>query len=195
VGARPYVRSSPLKCGALVIGLTSLPGGPPFVNDRPVMRETAAVLKLMRRGVLAGLLAGAAYGVWRFLASRAPDTGGVTFQSQPFPAPPLPIPRPRNAGEQERSGDTADAQPEAERSVAQATRPTGPRAEESAPSANNTWVDPVDGACPLTHPVKAKLTSGIYHLPGGGNYDRTRAERCYVDADAAIADGLRAPKR
>ena len=42
---------------------------------------------------------------------------------------------------------------------------------------------------------KAKLSSGIFHEPGGGNYDRIRAERCYVDPDAAIADGLRAPKR
>ena len=57
------------------------------------------------------------------------------------------------------------------------------------------WVDPISGECPVSHPVKAKLTSGIYHLPGGGNYDRTRAERCYVSADAATADGLRPPKR
>ena len=46
-----------------------------------------------------------------------------------------------------------------------------------------------------THPVKAKLASGIYHVPGGGNYDRTKPDRCYVDADAAEADGLRAAKR
>ena len=32
-------------------------------------------------------------------------------------------------------------------------------------------------------PVKAKLASGIYHVPGGGNYERTKPDRCYVDAD------------
>src|SRR3954447_14086400 len=33
------------------------------------------------------------------------------------------------------------------------------------------WVDPADsGACPPHHPVKAKLTSGIFHVPGGANY-------------------------
>ena len=52
-----------------------------------------------------------------------------------------------------------------------------------------------DGTCPATYPVKAKVTSGIYHLPGGGNYDRTKPDRCYVDAEAAEADGLRAAKR
>jgi hypothetical protein len=56
------------------------------------------------------------------------------------------------------------------------------------------WMEPVDGACPATHPVKAKLASGIYHEPGGRNYDRTNPDRCYVDAAAAEADGLRAAK-
>ena len=57
------------------------------------------------------------------------------------------------------------------------------------------WVLPADGACPVTHPVKANGNSGIYHLPGGQFYDRTNAERCYVDAAAAEADGYRAAKR
>jgi hypothetical protein len=52
-----------------------------------------------------------------------------------------------------------------------------------------------DGSCPKTHPVKAKLASGIYHVPGGGNYERTNPDRCYASAEAAEADGLRAAKR
>jgi hypothetical protein len=57
------------------------------------------------------------------------------------------------------------------------------------------WVEPAEsGACPAHHPVKAKLTSGIFHLPGGANYSRTRPDRCYLSADAAEADGLRASK-
>ena len=133
------------------------------------MRETATVLKLLRRGVLAGLIAGAGYAVWRFLAARAPNTDGVTFQTSPFPSPPRPVPK--------------------------LDLPV-PAPSATAPSASNqAWVEPIGGDCPLSHPIKAKLTSGIYHEPGGGNYDRTRAERCYVNADAAIADGLRAPKR
>ena len=39
--------------------------------------------------------------------------------------------------------------------------------------------------------MKAKLSSGIFHVPGGANYDRTHADRCYVDGDAAATDGFR----
>jgi len=56
------------------------------------------------------------------------------------------------------------------------------------------WVEAVDGACPVSHPVKVKVGSGIYHLPGGQFYERTRPERCYADAAAAEADGYRAAR-
>jgi hypothetical protein len=42
--------------------------------------------------------------------------------------------------------------------------------------------------------VKAKLASGIFHVPGGANYARTRPDRCYVSPQAAEADGLRPSK-
>jgi hypothetical protein len=57
------------------------------------------------------------------------------------------------------------------------------------------WVAPIGNGCPATHPVKAKLASGIFHLPGGQMYERTIPDRCYVDASAAEADGLRASRR
>ncbi len=57
------------------------------------------------------------------------------------------------------------------------------------------WVESDGAACPTTHPVKANLRSGIYHLPGGASYDRTRPDRCYRDPAAAVADGLRASRR
>jgi len=63
--------------------------------------------------------------------------------------------------------------------------------DEPAPG----WVEPVDGACPLSHPVKANANSGIYHMPGSQFYERTKPERCYVDAAAAEADGYRAARR
>ncbi|MCZ7536879.1 MAG: hypothetical protein M5T61_13910 [Acidimicrobiia bacterium] len=56
-------------------------------------------------------------------------------------------------------------------------------------------MDPIDGTCPASHPVKAKLSSGIFHVPGGSSYERTKPDRCYVDADSAEADGLRPAKR
>ncbi len=61
------------------------------------------------------------------------------------------------------------------------------------PAPAPTWVPAVDGACPADHPVKVG-SSGIYHVPGGRFYDRTRPERCYVDPAAAEADGYRAAK-
>ena len=57
------------------------------------------------------------------------------------------------------------------------------------------WVEPEAGACPLSHPVKAKVQSGIFHEPGSPHYERTRPDRCYRDVAAAEADGLRAPRR
>lgn len=106
--------------------------------------------KLLRRGLIAGALAGVGYAAWRALETRRQDSG-LDWQPQPFPYPP-----------------SATAK---------------------------TWTDPVDGECPDGFPVKAKLSSGIYHLPGNGNYDRTSPDRCYRDAEAAESDGLRASKR
>jgi hypothetical protein len=69
-----------------------------------------------------------------------------------------------------------------------------PAAATAAPTVE-PWVEPDGDSCPATHPVKAKLGSGIFHEPGGQMYDRTTPDRCYRDADAATADGLRASKR
>ena len=52
------------------------------------------------------------------------------------------------------------------------------------------WVEPQDKACPPTHPVKAKQSSNIFHVPGGLNYERTVPDRCYRDEAAAVADGF-----
>ena len=66
-------------------------------------------------------------------------------------------------------------------------------APSAIPEAN---ADPdADGRCPVTHPIKGKRASGIYHQPGGFAYDRTHADRCYRDVAAAEDDGLRAAKR
>lgn len=70
-----------------------------------------------------------------------------------------------------------------------------------APEARSTdgstggWAEPLeDGSCPDGYPVKANDNSGIFHLPDGRFYDRTKPERCYSDADAAAADGYRQAK-
>jgi hypothetical protein len=66
--------------------------------------------------------------------------------------------------------------------------PTGKVAE---PPGERLWVAASDGVCPPSHPVKAKLASKIFHLPGARNYSRTHADRCYPDEESAVADGLR----
>ena len=124
-----------------------------------------------KRVLGAGILAGLAYAAGERgrrgsrSASRDDHVGDRTV---PVPADPAPVAPTRRSERRRRA-----ARPRADR-----------RLEPGA-----------DGACPVTHPVKAKLSSGIYHVPGGGNYERTKPDRCYVDAAAAEADGLRAAKR
>jgi hypothetical protein len=63
------------------------------------------------------------------------------------------------------------------------------------PEPGLTWVPANDdGTAPTTHPVKAKESSGIFHMPGGRFYDRTKPDRCYPTAAAAEADGYRRSK-
>ena len=81
------------------------------------------------------------------------------------------------------------------------SQPSAPQASEWAPlraspaTTAPDWIEPVDGTCPLTHPVKGNANSHIYHVPGGRFYDTTVPERCYRDEAAAEADGMRASKR
>ena len=67
--------------------------------------------------------------------------------------------------------------------------------ESPAASSVAEWVEPTDGSCPASHPLKANTQSHIFHVPGGGSYDRTHAERCYAEAADAEADGFRQAKR
>lgn len=118
--------------------------------------------RLLRRTVGLGIVAAAAYAVWRAI-EKSHASEGNGWEPQPFPFPPQP-----------RTNDD----------------PASERQDE-----RQEWVEPVDGACPASHPVKAKLASGIFHVPGGQSYERTVPDRCYRDAASAEADGLRASKR
>ena len=133
--------------------------------------------KWVRRTFGLGILAGLAYTVWRAIEANrvGPDPG---WEPQPFPFPP----QPRTTAPPPTVADTDDA--------VRTDAKTAPLVE--APAA---WCEPTDGACPSSHPVKAKLSSKIFHVPGGFSYDRTIPDRCYVDAAAAEADGFRAAKR
>jgi len=73
-----------------------------------------------------------------------------------------------------------------------APEPAEPRRPAPEPA---RWVEPVGGVCPPSHPIKAKLASRLFHLPGMFAYDRTRPDRCYRDETGAVADGLTRAKR
>lgn len=152
-------------------------------------------------GLLVGLLGGAVAAVFKAVQSRSsstsapitpapwtpiPDAEPVVVPPKPAAAPtPTPAPTPAPKAPVERTSvSIADLQEAPEK------KPAAPRKKKLPP-----WVEPVDGDCPPTHQVKAKLSSKIYHLPGGLNYARTHPDRCYVDAAAAEADGLRPAKR
>jgi hypothetical protein len=84
------------------------------------------------------------------------------------------------------------AKPKAAKKATKAKAKSKPKAKKADVPA---WVAPTEGAVPETHPVKVKVSSGIYHLPGMINYDRTTPDRCYRDAAAAEADGFRPARR
>lgn len=126
------------------------------------------MLKLLGRILFLGLVAAAVYALWKKL------TGADDRYPAPTSLPPatLAVPTP-------------------------AVVPAAPATSTAAPARPiaSAWTEPADGTCPTSHPVKAKLSSGIFHVPGGQNYDRTKADRCYTDAAAAETDGLRQAKR
>ena len=152
------------------------------------------IRRSFRRGIALGLLVGtAATAVKSVLDRRSPrpatPTGRSTQPWEPIPdTTPVTVPEAKPAKPAKEPAKRIEVTPPA--------KPSAPRAKrtESKPAA--PWVEPADdGACPDTHPVKAKIASGIFHVPGGLNYPRTRPDRCYIDAASAEADGLRPSKR
>jgi hypothetical protein len=133
----------------------------------------------LRRTIGLGIIAGAAYAAWRAIEAQQLPSGS-SWEPQPFPFPPQPRTSPTTTGTSTTETSTTE------------TSATDTSATDTSATA---WLAPIDGACPGSHPVKAKLASGIYHVPGGQSYDRTTPDRCYVDAVAAEQDGLRASKR
>ena len=106
-------------------------------------------------------------------AGRASPDGAIAARvlRRPRPAPVAPTPvrrRPR------REPVTPTARPP--------TRPLTPRRPTRGAAAEARGSSRAGDVCPTSHPVKAKLASKIFHLPGIGDYDRTKPDRCYVDA-------------
>jgi hypothetical protein len=103
----------------------------------------------------------------------------------------------RRGSEQEGDSSAPAPTPTTRASTATADDPQ-PEPQATLPAATtevSAWVQPEEGACPITHPVKAKVSSKIFHEPGMTAYDRTSPDRCYRDATTAEADGFRRAKR
>jgi hypothetical protein len=52
-----------------------------------------------------------------------------------------------------------------------------------------------DGHAPASHPVKAKVASRVYRVPGMASYEQAKPDRCYPTPEAAEADGFTRAKR
>jgi len=163
-----------------------------------------------RLGLWLGMIAAAIWFLQRYLSAR-PQPAPAAPAAAPRPATPappvlpaLPIVRPEvlEVGDVEQPGEpdvgTVDLrEPEAGAPAKKA--PAKKKAavrKKAAPKVVAAWVTPdPDGTCPTSHPVKAKLSSKLFHLPGMFAYARTKPDRCYRDEAAAEADGLQKAKR
>lgn len=130
------------------------------------------------RSIVLGSLAALLYGLVR--STRPTPTPTTTGVASWPPLSDTPPPTPRSGPVRFRTATTDED--------------TDASAADDTPT-DRTWVEPVDGSCPATHPVKGNADSMIFHIPGGRSYERTAAERCYCTAADAEADGFRQAKR
>ena len=155
-------------------------------------------LVMVRRSLwvlLIGAVGGVTYSYWR--DRNIVEPAGPP-EWPPLP-PPVPIPTPpvavvnKTATTSSGTESSTDVPANASASFVNALV-DAPEARSSDGDAGG-WIGPDDdGSCPVSHPIKANDNSGIFHVPDGRFYDRTKAERCYQSAEAALADGYRQAK-
>ena len=128
-----------------------------------------------------------------------PRKAGTKKASAPVQPPPPPVTAPEPAPEPE-AKKAAKAPKKAATAKAPAKAPAKKAAKKAAkatpePVSTEPWVAPQGTFCPPSHPIKAKLSSRIFHLPGMFAYPRTAPDRCYAREEDAIEDGLTKAKR
>jgi hypothetical protein len=149
------------------------------------------VVSLARRSlwlVLFGAVGGGAYSWWRDRSAPNPPgpaewppmTANSAAATSPSSTTTKKAPSPPSS-----TADTSDGSPNSNSNTAARASIVNalvdaPEARSSAESGN--WVLPLDDG------------SGIFHVPDGRFYVRTKAERCYTTAEAALADGYRQAK-
>jgi len=170
------------------------------------------MVRLLRRVVRLGLLAGLGVGILKVVKGRkAPDPWADSWVSTGAPAPvpkpsgpaatPAPAPAEASAPAPAETVEGDAEEPAQRPAPSRSTKPTrtgparkSPTGKAEDPPGERLWVAANDGVCPQSHPVKAKLSSKIFHTPASRNYSRTKADRCYPDESSAQADGLRPPQ-
>ena len=157
------------------------------------------IRRSFRFGLIVGLVAGLVAAVVKVLGSRSEASGPALATPEGTPWPRLEADPAVPAAPE--AGLVPDPQAPAPEAVETAVDPT-PAKKPAAKKATakrkaplRAWVEPEGDVCPTSHPVKAKLASKIFHLPGMLNYARTKPDRCYLNAAAAESDGLRPAKR
>jgi hypothetical protein len=170
-------------------------------SNRRVKRSTvsAVIRRSFRIGLWLGLIAGLAFALSKILRSRPEsssvldlsDRGATLRPSTAWPPLETPTRPPATAPAPAAAPPPAPAPEPVKKAAAKK-----PAAKKAAPKKTlEPWVDPDGNICPQSHPVKGKLSSQIFQVPGNFAYDRTKPDRCYESADAAVADGMRAAKR
>lgn len=173
------------------------------------------VRRSFRRGLRLGLLVGVAVAVVKAMQSWRANEEPPPYVAPPSPWPPVdrsaPTVKPAAAVEPEPvmeaatfveapavMEETPPARRERPLEAAPAPGVAKKRAAKkpAAPAAEaRIWVEPSGSACPPSHPIKAKLSSKLFHLPGMLAYDRCKPDRCYATEPDAVADGLQKAKR
>lgn len=160
------------------------------------------VRRSFRIGLRVGLLGGLVAAVVKTVQSRR-SSGDVDDVPMPPPQraeewPPVQAPPVEAEVEVPDVQAEVDTQPAVRKAVAKKAAAPAKKAAgrtRKAASSATSWVEPTGSVCPPSHPVKAKLSSKLYHLPGMLAYARTTPDRCYGGPEAAEADGLTRAKR
>jgi hypothetical protein len=152
------------------------------------------IRRLVRAVLWLGLLVGVFVAIQRLRESRRLGPPSLEGDGGTTPWPRLAVDTPAAPVTTRIEAPVKDEAPDA----APAFKDEAPAVKDEAPAvtAEATWVDPEEGgACPLTYPVKASVSRGIFHVPGGASYGRMQPERCYRTPEDAVADGLRQATR
>src|SRR5437016_8772426 len=162
------------------------------------------VRRSFRFGLRLGLLGGVGFAVMKVLQARRDEREQDAALRSTEPWPPITPARTCDGGASSPSPAAAPAAPTPRPEASAPPPPVALRHEKDAPPTGPasdsrkvaaTWVDPEGRVCPPSHPIKGKLKSHLFHVPGMFAYDRTIPDRCYASEEAAEGDGLSRARR